>query len=234
MCNQKRRVLKPHRQTGWHESPELRWMLHYSQTRKLLWHLYQAFSCALTDHLQTLISITEIWQSWFHASKLYLQTQYKPTAFLVISCPSEDRLLTRLSLIDQSSRYATDSMKCLTFVTTDCNNATVSHNAFADHSRLQDTQACPSQKTFLLKQHDFKIFQCRSMAWSLSLLATHSNSPIKKQTTGWLTDAAENSVANQDPPPDPDFPLLYSSLSAVLCSSISHHYTFHKIPGFSP
>jgi hypothetical protein len=143
-------------------------MLHYSQTRKLLWHLYQAFSCALTDHLQTLISITQIWQSWFHASKLYLQTQYKPTTFLVISCPSEDRLLTRLSPIDQNSWYATNSMKCLTFVTIDYNNATVSHNAFADHSWLQDTQACPSQKTFLLKQHDFKIFQCRSMAWSLS------------------------------------------------------------------
>jgi hypothetical protein len=55
-------------------------------------------------------------------------------------------------------------MKYLTFVTTDCNNATVPHNAFADHSRLQDTQACPTQKTFLLKQHNFKIFQCRSMA----------------------------------------------------------------------
>ncbi len=77
-----------------------------------------------------------IWQSWFHASKLYLQTQYKPTTFLVIACPSENKLLTWLSPIDQSSQYATNSMKYLTFVTTDCNNATVPHNAFADHSRL--------------------------------------------------------------------------------------------------
>jgi len=84
--------------------------------------------------------------------------QDKPTTFLVIARPSEDRLLTRLSPIDQSSQYVTDSMKCLTFVTTDCNNATVPRNAFADHSRLQDTQACLSHKTFLLKQRDFKIF----------------------------------------------------------------------------
>jgi hypothetical protein len=64
----------------------------------------------------------------------------------------------------------------------------------------------------------------------LSLLTTHSNHPIKKQTTGWLTDAAENSVANQDPFPDPDSPPFYSSLSVVLCSPLSHHYTFSKIP----
>ncbi len=156
--NQKTRVLKPLRQTGWPESLVLRWMLHYSLTIELLWYLYQAFSCALTDHLQTSILITQIWQSWFHASKLYLQTQYKPTTFLVIACPSEDILLTQLSSIDQSSQYATDSKKCLTFVTTNCNNTTVPHNAFANHSQLQDTQACLSQKTFLLKQRDFKIF----------------------------------------------------------------------------
>jgi len=64
----------------------------------------------------------------------------------------------------------------------------------------------------------------------LSLLTTHSNNPIKKQTTGWLTDAAENSVANLDPLPDPDSPPLHSSLSAVFCSPHSHHYTFSKIP----
>jgi hypothetical protein len=55
-------------------------------------------------------------------------------------------------------------MKCLTFVTTDYSNATVPHNAFADHSRLQDTHACLSQKILFLKQRDFKIFYCRSMA----------------------------------------------------------------------
>jgi hypothetical protein len=64
----------------------------------------------------------------------------------------------------------------------------------------------------------------------LSLLTTHSNRPIKKQTIGWLTDVAENLVANQNPLPDLDSPPLYSSLSAVFCSPPSLHYTFSKIP----
>jgi hypothetical protein len=36
-------------------------------------------------------------------------------------------------------------------VTTNCSNAIVPHNAFVDHSRLQDTQACLSQKKISLE-----------------------------------------------------------------------------------
>jgi len=157
-----------------------------------------------------------------------IQTYY----VLVIACLSEDRLLTRLSPIDQSSRYATDSMKCLTFVTTDCNNATVPHNAFVDHSRLQDTQACPSQKTFLLKQHDFKFFQCRSMAWSLS--PYYSFQPSHQEADNWLAYRRNGKFSSQ--PRSSSQPRLSSSLLISLCRSLLSFLTPLHIqqnpPGF--
>jgi hypothetical protein len=81
---------------------------------------------------------------------------------------------------------------------------------------LQDTQACPTQKTFLLKQHNFKIFQCRSMAWSLSPYYSFQQS--HQEADNWLAYRRNGKFSSQ--PRSSSRPRLSSSLLISLCRSL--------------